>query len=663
MKEGMERQQQQVEHVERLLDSVRGFITSFTALNVHEHEAKRVSSIRDLAPHGAIIGSAFGDYVNAVFDIAAVTFVSGPTEKAAFGRMIGEALEAFITGRTPNFFGRLHWVAFTGSVTDVDPADVVFAKADEVQVDTRLGLGQAPPPPAPSNPSDSFCFAFSPAAPPMTAPPASFASARRAVTPLRDPSATCNASQLNSPTPSVVVAAHALQQVFFTKPTAATPLQAPATPVPHASPRSTWTPPASPGFTSTPPALPSSSLSASSYPRRDLAIKTEPTRPKRRRIGVQPDSFPDTSPRPPRDSVIKIQPTKPKRRRVWTQRKQRGGNTDGKQLTTAATGTEYKLGHIYTINEVDNSNWITTSELLRVLLARPWRALVERALPFRILNIDIESPPPEFKKFVTMLKEYLITWAMARWEREFYLPQPGLSTGSSAEVIFLRAYFTGREARQRAFNQVHASLKAELSRLITVGLLPPMATSEPGLQSLGLNKVPWYPASANLLHDMAKRAARDPSRFYFVFDQSPHPFFENTYDLLFPPTEVATLPGLDADSIPDEVSLMITDELADKFRINKKFIEKSEKQWAFYQQFLIRTMEEPTKPTAVYPDITGLHFYANATGMFLHTHCVYLDRKRMQLTTKPIGTNITKKGKQKERWREQPLEDADIPKK
>ncbi len=243
------------------------------------------------------------------------------------------------------------------------------------------------------------------------------------------------------------------------------------------------------------------------------------------------------------------------------------------------------------------TQYVTIPSLIRLLAAQPWRSLITDALPFRIIQMyDTEDQPSLVRSFISLLRGSMTEYAMARWEKQFWIELPAKPTTHYPDPMdcqFVEQYKQARTLRKSALCAHAKKLNNQLNNLIRLGLLPPAAAHDLGLVLDPKFHVVWMPTRTNLLYDMAIRAARDPCRFYFVFNKFAHSFYEHKYHLAFP--ELLDTP------VPFDLPPMIGKDFFGDALLTKHWPDQSYSdlladataEWYLYREQLINTTIEP----------------------------------------------------------------------
>jgi hypothetical protein len=307
------------------------------------------------------------------------------------------------------------------------------------------------------------------------------------------------------------------------------------------------------------------------------------------------------------------------------------------------------------------ARFVSVKNLVRLLAAQPWRSLVVDALPFRIIQ-ERGSPSPRVRSFVAAVQESIVAYAMARWEKQFWIELPSNLEEAYPDEIdrqFIEQYKASRTLRKSRLFANANKIVSKLDCLIEANLLPPAARHDLGLPQYPRNHVPWMPTRENLLHDMAIRAGRDPCRLYFVFNKFAHSFYEQKYHLAFPPL-------LDGPSALEPEPLLqknfFGDELLTKYWPNQSYDDISTDamaEWYLYRDQLIVQTQEPAL-TQPFPREDE---FAKLNPLTLQNcRCAYFDKSTNAMLDTPrhpdnasIGFRINKSISATDIWQDQPV--------
>lgn len=286
------------------------------------------------------------------------------------------------------------------------------------------------------------------------------------------------------------------------------------------------------------------------------------------------------------------------------------------------------------------SRFITVTGLLRLLLSRPWNALIEHAPPLCIIRSDSETRAQgPLKDFFDLLDESVSQTAMVRCEKMFWLELPAeTSIADHVDREFVKSYSTSRDRRKNMLFSSNSKVATRLTRLISSHDLPALVQSDPGLQLVPQNLVVWMPTSENLLHDMAVRAGRGPCRFYFVLNQFAHPFYRNFMHSAFPPGSdppVLEYPATDrlgsllTPAFLRRHQIALDNDLAD-------LTSDCEQEWSYYlDQIKSRSSDESTPDYSISnADFHRLQSIDHAESL-KNCRCAYFDPVKQRFTRGP----------------------------
>jgi hypothetical protein len=306
------------------------------------------------------------------------------------------------------------------------------------------------------------------------------------------------------------------------------------------------------------------------------------------------------------------------------------------------------------------TNCVTIPALIRLLSAQPWRALIEDALPYRIIRFYEPCTNPQLQQFINLVSEGMSEYAMARWEKQFWIELPSNPEETYSDPIdraFIERYKQARIVRKSRLFAFVSKISSKLDQLITMKILPTAARRDLGLVQDPRHHVPWLPTQTNLLYGMANRAGRDPCRFYFVLNRYAHSFYEHEYHLAFPPLG-NTPPSFEMPT-PIDISLF-GEELIKKYFDGIAFEEVASDaaaEWRFYRDQLITRIPEPV----ITRRYSGDDVLAEAAA-FEHCRCAYIDSTTRRIIQDPIhpesraAYRINDSAIPEGLWQDQPIE-------
>jgi hypothetical protein len=308
------------------------------------------------------------------------------------------------------------------------------------------------------------------------------------------------------------------------------------------------------------------------------------------------------------------------------------------------------------------TNNVTIPALIRLLVAQPWRSLIEDALPFRIIRFYETETHSLLRSFIDLVSEYAGEYAMARWEKQFWIELPSNPEESYVDPVdrvFVERYKQARVARKSRLFSFAGKISSKLDQLVEMKILPMAARRDLGLVQDPRHHVPWLPTQTNLLYGMANRAGRDPCRFYFVFNKYAHSFYELKYHLAFPPLPSTPL----LFNMPPPIDrALFSDDLIAKHCDGATFeeiVSDSTAEWMYYRDQLLSRTIEPTI-SKYFPSREV--FAEEGVEAFAHCRYAYLDTTTQSFANEPVdpetrtGYHIDETAISDGLWQDQPIE-------
>ncbi|GAB9475987.1 hypothetical protein Gpo141_00013062 [Globisporangium polare] len=257
--------------------------------------------------------------------------------------------------------------------------------------------------------------------------------------------------------------------------------------------------------------------------------------------------------------------------------------------------------------------FVTVPEMIKLLLAQPWKVIAERAFAFRILDKT--------------------------------------KSDASTDAVFdevKKSIEDNQECPRYGFAHLRQPSSSSSENLVAQKKVPPHIFLDPGLMMTSEKVIAWMPTTKRLLFDMAYRAARDPSRFNSVFNPATHAFYRKHLQYGYP-VNPAT-PEYDVAAVAG----LFTDSILAKYPIDK-WRQEAHAEWDFYQQQLDISIDEPPFPEVEYPDRNM--FVSPVKTVFKHTRYAYFHDSNFYQN--PVGSDgeqvEVEKWDGQNQWIEQPV--------
>ena len=303
-------------------------------------------------------------------------------------------------------------------------------------------------------------------------------------------------------------------------------------------------------------------------------------------------------------------------------------------------------------NHKDTIHFLTVESIIEFLYAMPWRILIEQHQEYRIpAQCAIDGTiAPSWAKYHEKNIEFQIKWVVERFEMMWHIPIPNqieLTTYSQEDIDLFMRYDEDRKKRRIAYKtaasniaKIYQAAKDKHKQMNCEKML-----MDPGYQIPPANNQScgWAPSNYDLLFDFANKAAKYPGRLYHTANRFTHPFYQNGYYKLFPPSKNPSSVLKKAGNLNDYGKSMLeakfewlfTDAIRRKYDLNM-IKARAEQKWKYYESILIVKNPEPTVNGTLSTIDQKEILEQFPIAALKYTRCMFYNRITQQIQDSPV---------------------------